>query len=203
MQATRERAWAAVILAAGASVRMGRPKQLLEVDGQPLIVRAATAALSAGLWPVVVVLGANQALIRPALARLPVLCVDNAAWPEGMASSLRAGIATLAAFSRSVPGALVALCDQPALSAQIINQLRQAAAAAPGGIAAARYGGHVGAPACFRAEHFPMLRALIGEQGARAALQSLGERVAPVDLPELQDDLDTPEDFERFAQRRA
>src|SRR4051812_6293642 len=90
----------AVILAAGSSTRMGQPKQLLELGGKTMIVRAAEAALASSAWPVVVVLGSNAEKIRPALARLPVLIVDNEAWPEGMASSIRIGIATLQQFSR-------------------------------------------------------------------------------------------------------
>ncbi|HZZ56655.1 MAG TPA: nucleotidyltransferase family protein [Opitutaceae bacterium] len=198
MQRTREPAWAGVILAAGASVRMGRPKQLLEVRGRPLVAGAAAAALEAGLWPVVVVLGAHADAIRPALARLPVLAVDNPAWSEGMASSIRAGIAALAAYSRSLPGAVLALCDQPALSGAALARLREAAAAGAGGVSAARYGGHLGAPAAFRAEHFGALKALTGDGGARPLLQAMGGRVAAIDLPELAADLDTPEDFARL-----
>lgn len=197
MQRTREPAWAGVILAAGASVRMGRPKQLLEVRGRPLVAGAAAAALEAGLWPVIVVLGAHADAIRPALGRLPVLAVDNPAWPEGMASSIRAGIAALAAYSRSLPGAVLALCDQPALSASALARLREAAGGA-GGVSAARYGGHLGAPAAFRAEHFAALKALTGDGGARPLLQAMADRVAAVDLPELAADLDTPEDYARL-----
>ncbi|MEI6051730.1 MAG: NTP transferase domain-containing protein, partial [Opitutaceae bacterium] len=92
----------AIILAAGASSRLGSPKQLLLLDGQPLVTRAAQAALTAGAWPVVVVLGAHAEKIRPALARLPVIVVENAAWPEGMAASIRTGITTLGQFSRTL-----------------------------------------------------------------------------------------------------
>src|SRR5829696_3582015 len=78
----------AVILAAGSSTRMGTPKQLLELEGKQLLVRAVEAALSSPAWPVVVVLGAHAELIRPAIARLPVLVTENPAWAEGMASSI-------------------------------------------------------------------------------------------------------------------
>ena len=80
-----------VILAAGASTRMGSPKQLLALDGKPLLVRAVEAALASSAWPVVVVLGAQAEKIRPILARLPVLVAENPAWAEGMAASIRTG----------------------------------------------------------------------------------------------------------------
>ncbi len=195
------RRFGAVILAAGSSSRMWSPKQLLPVGGRPLVVRAAEAALASPAWPVVGVLGAREEEIRPALARLPVLIVDNPAWAEGVASSIRAGIATLGQFSRALDGALLALCDQPAFSAAAIERLADALRAGGGSIAAARYGGHCGAPALFLRRHFPALAALTGEEGARALLQAEPGRVVPVDLPELADDLDRPEDYAAWRSR--
>jgi molybdenum cofactor cytidylyltransferase len=185
----------AVILAAGASTRMGTPKQLLELDGQPLLVRAVDAALASEAWPVVVVVGANAEAIRPLLACRPILLAENAAWAEGMASSIRAGVATLRQFSRALDGAVIALCDQPAFSADTIAQLVAAQQATGRSIVAARYGGRQGAPALFLREHFPTLAALTGEEGARALLNDDPTRVAAVELPALALDLDTPADF--------
>ncbi|MBL9187692.1 MAG: nucleotidyltransferase family protein [Opitutaceae bacterium] len=188
----------AIILAAGASTRLGTPKQLLLVEGRPLLVRAVESALASPAWPVVVVLGAHAEKIRPALARLPVLIAENPAWAEGMASSLRAGITTLRQFSRRLDAALVALCDQPAFSAETIDRLVAAQRATGRGIVAARYGGRPGAPALFLREHFPALAALTGEEGARSLLHDDPARVATVDLPELALDLDTPADVARL-----
>ncbi len=184
-----------IILAAGASTRMGSPKQLLEVGGKPLILRAAEAALASPAWPVVIVLGANADRIRPLLARLPVLIADNPAWPEGMASSIRAGIATLRQFSRALPGAVLALCDQPGFAAGSVSRLIEAQRATGRSIAAARYGGHLGAPVLFLRSHFAALAALTGEEGAYSLITAAGDDVAPVDMPELAADLDTPEDL--------
>ena len=185
----------AVILAAGASTRMGAPKQLLALDGRPLVVRAVEAALASPAWPVVVVLGAHAEKIRPALARLPVLIAENPAWAEGMAASIRAGVTTLRQFSRALDGALVALCDQPAFSADTIAQLVAAQRTSGRSIVAAHYGGRHGAPALFLREHFETLTHLTGEEGARALLNGDPARVASVDLPALALDLDTPADF--------
>jgi molybdenum cofactor cytidylyltransferase len=186
-----------VILAAGESTRMGTPKQLLLVDGQPLLLRVVAAALASPAWPVVVVLGAHAEKIRPLLARQPVLLADNPAWPEGMASSLRVGVATLQQFSRQLDAALVALCDQPAFSADTIRQLVGAQRRTGRSIVAARYAGRHGAPALFLRENFSALTALTGEEGARALLNGDPARVAAVDLPALALDLDTPEDVAR------
>lgn len=193
----------AVILAAGASMRMGTPKQLLEFEGRPLLVRAVEAALASPAWPVVVVLGANAEQIRPRLARLPVLIAENPAWAEGMAASIRAGVTMLQQFSRSLDAALIALCDQPAFSADTIAQLLDAQRATGRSIVAARYAGRQGAPALFLREHFPTLVSLTGEEGARALLNENPDRVAAVDLPALALDLDTPADLARLQRERA
>ena len=191
----------AIILAAGASSRLGSPKQLLLLDGQPLVTRAAQAALTAGAWPVVVVLGAHAEKIRPALARLPVLVVENAAWPEGMAASIRTGITTLGQFSRTLEAALIALCDQPAFNAEVIAQLLATQHTTGRSIVAARYAARHGAPALLLRAHFPALAALTGETGARDLLNGDPTHVAAVDLPALAQDLDTPADLAALSER--
>jgi molybdenum cofactor cytidylyltransferase len=185
----------AIVLAAGASTRMGTPKQMLPLHGQPLVVHAAQAALSSTAWPVVVVLGANAEVIRPTLARLPVLIAENSAWAEGMAASIRAGVTMLQQFSRALDAALITLCDQPAFSADVVQRLVAAQRETGRSIVAARYGGHLGAPVLFLREHFSALTALTGEEGARTLLNRESARVAAVDLPELAFDLDTPADY--------
>jgi molybdenum cofactor cytidylyltransferase len=188
----------AVILAAGASTRLGTPKQLLVIDGKPLLVRAVEATLASPAWPVVVVLGANAEKIRPVLARFPLLITENPAWSEGMASSIRAGVTTLQQFSRALDAALIALCDQPAFSTATIAQLVAAQQTTGRSIVAARYSGRHGAPALFLREHFSTLAHLTGEEGARALLNENPDRVASVDLPALAHDLDTPADVAMF-----
>lgn len=193
----------AVILAAGASTRMGTPKQLLPLDGQPLVIRAVTAALASPAWPVVVVLGAHAEKIRPALARLPLFVADSPAWAEGMAASIRAGVTTLRQFSRALDGALVALCDQPAFSADVIARLVATQRATGRSIVAARYHGRNGAPALFLREHFETLSHLTGEEGARTLLNGDPARVASVELPALEHDLDTPADVADYLRTAA
>lgn len=193
----------AVILAAGASSRMGEPKQLLLLDGRPLVVRAAEIALQTSAWPVVVVLGAHAEKIRPALARLPVLVAENPAWPEGMASSIRVGITTLQQFSRQLDAALLALCDQPAFSADVIAQLLARQRATGSSVVASQYAGRRGAPALLLSGHFPALTALTGDAGARDLLNDPSGRVAAVDFPDLARDLDTPADYAAFTAPRA
>lgn len=188
-----------ILLAAGASTRMGRPKQLIPVEGRPLLERAVLAGLAVPVWPIVVVLGAHADSLRPTLARHPVLIAENPAWAEGMASSLRAGLATLDAFSPRIDFALVALCDQPAFSADTIRRLLATQAETGRSLVAARYQGHLGAPALFSREHFAALSALTGDEGARKLMTRIPpETIAAVDLPEFALDLDTPDDVARL-----
>src|SRR5690348_15246469 len=102
---------AILILAAGNSIRMGTPKQLLDVGGQPLVRHAAGIALESGCGPVAVILGANEAAIAPALAGLPVEIVYNPRWPEGMGTSIQAGLKSEKA--RGADGIIIFLADQP------------------------------------------------------------------------------------------
>jgi molybdenum cofactor cytidylyltransferase len=198
----------AVILAAGSSSRLGQPKQLLLYENRPLVTRAAEAALAAGASPVIVVLGAHAEKIRTALAGLPILIVENPAWSEGMASSLRSGLAALEsaspdnpATSGPVPGAvLLALCDQPHFSASSIERLTSALTSTPGATIAATQHSSAGGgvPAIFARTHFPALHALRGPEGARRIIAANTATTALVDLPELAFDIDIPADWQRL-----
>ncbi len=111
---------AAIVLAAGEAQRFGKPKQLLELEGQPLVRRAARLALSAGLDPVIVVTGAYSHKIQPALQGLPVRLVENPAWAQGQSSSLQAGLRSLEA---DCGGAIFMLADQPYVSVDLLRAL--------------------------------------------------------------------------------
>lgn len=180
----------AVLLAAGASTRLGRPKQLLEVDGEPLLRRAARALLASAPLELVVVLGHDAARIGAVLEGLPLrtaFAVDHA---EGMAAALRTGIAAL---DPRCAGALVALTDQPALDAMHLVALREAWRAAPEQAAASRYAGVAGVPALLPRAWFGDLLALRGDQGARTLLRARLDQVSLIEAPALAFDIDLPQ----------
>jgi CTP:molybdopterin cytidylyltransferase MocA len=179
---------------------MGVPKQLLEIGGRPLVARAVDAALDSGARPVVVVLGSDPEMVLAPIADRGIVSVRNPDWATGLSSSIRVGLAALLAAEPSLDAVLVAPCDQPALSAEVI--LRLAAAHRSGGlIAAARYGGRNGAPAIFGREHFGALAALAGDEGARRLLNADPAAVSAVELPELGADIDTPGDYAAWVRR--
>lgn len=184
-----------ILLAAGSSERMGASKQLLEYRGRPLVRHAAAAALQSRCRPVIVVLGARASAVREALAGLPVECVENPRWAEGMGTSIQAGLR--AAIAHEVDGVVLALADQPLVTAGSYDRLTAAHAASGKAIAASEYSGTVGVPAFFAAECFPELEALAPGQGCKDLILAHAS-AARVACPEAGTDIDTPSEYARL-----
>ena len=182
---------AAVVLAAGGSTRLGRPKQLLEREGETLVHRAARLALASGATRVLVVVGAHADDVAAAVSDLPVECLVNPRWSEGLAGSVRVAVDVLAAHDHAT---LLLTCDQPALDIEHIGTLLDAARLAPSGSAATRFGDRVGIPAVVAASMLRAARAVQGDRGLRDALNATGD-VAGCDAPDLAYDIDTPDDL--------
>ena len=178
-----------VILAAGASRRLGSPKQLVELAGESLLRRIARTALAGG-GPVTVVVGFRAPEMQANLAGLPVRVTVNPEWEEGMASSLRAGVADLPPGST---GVLLLLCDQPGVDEALLARLQALHRDQPLAVVACEYGGTQGTPALFPARTFEALLALRGDRGARALLK--GEAVVGVPFAAGALDVDVPGDL--------
>jgi len=188
---------AAVVLAAGEASRLGRPKQLVAYRGRSLIRGAVEAALGGGCSPVVVVLGARAEQVRREIEPRDVRVVVNSAWREGMAASVRAGIAELAAADE-VEAVVLTGCDQPHLSAEVFRRLLEAYRGREdpaASMAACEYAGTLGAPALFARAEFGRLLSLEGDRGARDLLRAEAGRVVRISWPEGARDVDTPEDL--------
>jgi len=189
---------AAIILAAGASSRMGRPKQLLDWHGRPLVRAVAEQALAARLDQVYVVVGAAGAAVATALEGLPLHIVANRHYAVGQSSSLHAGIAAL---DSAVGAALILLGDQPFVTTAIIEQIVGAWRATGAMIVAPSYQGQRGNPVLFARTIFPELLAVTGDQGARGVLAADPSRIHSVafDDPRPLADIDTLEAYRRLA----
>jgi molybdenum cofactor cytidylyltransferase len=189
----------AIVLAAGASTRFGSPKQLVRVAGRPLLNTAVARAADVAGSAVTVVLGARAAELAPLLTHSQASIVINREWREGMASSIRAGVARLPASCTAV---LLMLVDQAAVTAEDLERLVGAWRRQPDYIVAARYGMTTGVPAIFPRAAFPDLASLRGDVGARILLQRNPDRVVRVPMARAAIDIDTPEDLLEMGSER-
>lgn len=174
---------AAIVLAAGASRRLGRPKQQVVLQGETLLERAIRIAKEAELSPVIAV--TRQSITPDERSPSGVHIVINQAADEGIASSIRCGVA--AAEQHRVTGAVILACDQPRLGSSHLSAL----IAAPGRLTASAYAGIVGIPAYFPVEFFSSLQQLGGDTGARSLLKT----AYPISAEELELDIDTEDDL--------
>jgi len=199
---------AAVLLAAGASTRLGRPKQLILLQEESLLHRTARLAVEAGCSPVLVVLGFEADQLRPQLADLPVEIVLNLEWQQGMGSSLRAGMNALSSTQPdprpALSAVLVLVCDQPRLTLDHLCELltRHRGGAPHAAITASSYAGRAGVPAIFAAPLFPDLLASAGDRGARDLILAHAAAVQRIPWPDGETDLDTPGDLGHLMQRK-
>jgi molybdenum cofactor cytidylyltransferase len=186
-----------VVLAAGESSRLGRPKQLLLFRGRTLIEHAVSTALELRCGPVAVVLGAYAEEVRTALGKGDAVIVENPQWQDGMGRSLQAGLRSLLRIEPDLGGVLFLVCDQPFIDADALRTLVRSFEHSAG-IVAAAYAGALGVPALFAADFFPELLALEGASGARQIIRRHAARTTAVPMPAAALDLDTEEDLERL-----
>lgn len=189
---------AAVVLAAGASTRLGNPKQLIEMDGESLLRRTVRLAAEAGCAPVFVVLGFEAERMRPEPDGLPAVVVINQRWQEGMGSSLRCGMEAVSTLESKPAGVLLLVCDQPKLTAEHLRRLLEEQDGEPGRIAASAYGERAGVPAVFGLDFFAELLAIEGDRGARDVIRRHMNVVEAVPWPDGEVDLDWPEDLKEL-----
>jgi molybdenum cofactor cytidylyltransferase len=185
-----------LILAAGNSSRLGRPKQLVEFEGKTLIERITETALSVS-EDVLIVLGGNAELIFPKLERFKdtISTVFNPAWKEGMGSSIRFGVEKLEEKSDLI---LILLSDQPFISKVLLQNMLQTYANSQNPIVACVYNNTLGVPILFDNSVFPELLKLSGDKGAKSFLHHYENRISTIDFPEGIIDIDTLEDVKNL-----
>ena len=189
-----------IILAAGSSSRMGKPKQLLEFDGMTLLCHATIEAANSKAKSVITVLGANADLIENEIDGDIVYIVKNENWNGGIASSVRLGLSTLLNQTPSIEAVIFMVCDQPYISSAVLNNLINTYQKTGKRIVACNYGEAIGPPALFHKSLFSELMQLKGDKGAKVIIQKDKDRVGLVNFPLGNVDIDTEDDYSRLLQ---
>ena len=184
-----------IILAAGNSSRLGESKQLLRYNSKSLISHVAEEAVTAIGNPVIIVTGSNHELIFNEINTLPVQFVYNENWQQGMASSISTGLNALLNTHSSMSGIIIAVSDQPFVTAALFSDLIKIAQSTSKGIAASSYDDTLGTPVLFQKQYFENLLNLKGSEGAKKLLKLFREDVADVPFPLGRIDIDTKEDY--------
>lgn len=185
----------AILLAAGASTRMGCLKLLLPWKNSTLLEHSIEQLKQSEINFAVVVLGANQDIIRQKINFDGMHVAVNPDWEKGMATSIASGVSFLLKKKPKIQSVLVALSDQPLLDAEYYNKLINKFLNSKNKIAASFYSDELGVPAIFDRDYFDSLLNLEGGQGARALLRGGSVKVSPVNAGELALDLDTRESY--------
>ena len=188
----------AVILAAGASARLGQPKQLLTFRGETFVQRAVRAAAEGGCEPVIVVAGQLGQAIRLGIERSDsaVTVVENPEWQKGIGTSIRRGVEQL---GQSVEAVVLLTCDQPFVDASIIVRLIAEREKTGKPIAACRYADTIGVPALFDRSLFDALRSLLDGSGAKSLIETDPANTVSIEFAQAAIDIDTPQDLERLS----
>jgi CTP:molybdopterin cytidylyltransferase MocA len=190
---------AIIILAAGGSRRLGQPKQLLEILGEPLLHRVVRMAADVHPDHLIVVLGSSAGDCVQAIKDCGADIVVNPFWESGLAGSIRIGVER--AEEEHADFVLLLLADQPWLSSAVIRQFYDRMNGRPDMVIAARYGGILGAPIMFGRDWFLKLKNLEGDQGARSLVAKEAQGAEIIDWSEGAVDLDTPEDLKKVGIR--
>ncbi len=191
---------AIIILAAGSSSRFGYTKQLVMHNGESLIQHALAEATKV-VSKVVVVLGANAALIRKEMENIPAQLVYNRYWEEGMSSSIRSGLSFLLSENPSLEAAVLMVCDQPFVTSSLLNELVTKYEDTKKPIIACAYKNTIGTPALFNKTFFPALLGLTGQSGAKKIIsENIGSTIT-IAFPLGHIDIDTKEDYESLQKK--
>jgi len=185
-----------ILLAAGQSARLGKPKQLLNYKGKTLLAHSLQIAIETQLQPIVTVLGANLDILKESIEPINTTLVINQEWSEGMASSIRCGIEELLKIAPSIAGVIIMVCDQPYVTAKLLTDLVEKHEDSSKPIISSRYNNNIGTPALFDKTIFALLLSLKGDSGAKKIMKSNPDWVETVNFPFGEIDIDTSLDYE-------
>jgi len=188
-----------ILLAGGASSRLGRPKQSLLYNGKTLLQHGVEVAMNAGENPIIItVLGANAELLLEQVNNEGIYFIINEKWAEGIASSIRCGLQKLLEIEPEVKAVIMMVCDQPFVTAKLLNDLVAKYLETGSPIIASKYGNSLGTPALFDKTIFASLLLLKGDAGAKRIMNENPDRVSVVNFPLGNIDIDTQTDYNKL-----
>jgi molybdenum cofactor cytidylyltransferase len=187
-----------ILLAAGASTRLGQPKQLLVYKGQSLLKHAVKVAVESGAKSIVTVLGASADQLLVEANHQGTIVIVNNEWQEGMASSIRNGLKELLKIDAEVKAAILLVCDQPFVTKELLHELIEKYKSSDKPMAACAYGDTIGTPALFDRTIFASLLKLEGDYGAKKILKVSPQLVSTIDFPQGNIDIDTIKDYQSY-----
>ena len=187
-----------MLLAAGGSARLGKPKQLLVYNGKSFLQHTIEIIIASGIKPFIIVLGANADLLNPSIDSPDGIVVLNENWEEGMATSIIAGLTTLLEKYPGLGSVIFMTCDQPFVNKFLLNNLIFTHQQTGKSIVASSYDDALGVPALFNKNIFPELLQLKGDAGAKKIILQHIDELATVAFPKGKVDVDTVEDYENL-----
>ncbi|AMM51927.1 hypothetical protein TH61_13075 [Rufibacter sp. DG15C] len=185
-----------IILAAGASSRLGHAKQQLYYQGKTLLQHAIETALGTKAEQVLVVLGANADSLTAQISHYNISLLQNEEWESGMASSIKVGLKAVKDFQSAPTHVLFMLCDQPLITTELLNAMMQAKEQTHKEIVGSSYAGTIGAPMLFDASLLNELMQLSGQEGAKKLLSKYPEKIVAIPFPDAALDIDTQQDYQ-------
>ncbi len=190
-----------VILAAGGSGRLGKPKQLLTYQDKTFLEIVSDAALETGFKPVVVVLGAYADDILKQQKQPGITYIVNDSWQDGMSSSISAGISAILGKQKDLENIIIAVADQVFITSKVFESLVEKQAKTGKNIIASSYAQTVGTPALFNKKYFDQLISLNGDTGAKNILMQHPDDTETITFEEGNIDIDTETDYNNLIKR--
>lgn len=188
----------AIVLAAGASSRLGQSKQLLQVEGEPLLRRIARVSCESNADRTLVVLGDNEREHGRIIRDLPLYICIHSDWERGMGSSLKAGMEFIQSFLSDTTAVIVVVCDQPLLTTDHLNHLIDKYKSTGAPVVASAYSNVLGVPVLFDASLFDGIRRIDDAHGARQIIDKNKANAQRIAFQGGELDIDTPEDYQRY-----
>jgi molybdenum cofactor cytidylyltransferase len=189
---------AIIILAAGSSSRLGRPKQLLAYKNTTLLQNTIKEASSVENTFVIVVTGSNHDLIKTDLDSSKIKVTYNSNWESGMSSSINKGLSELLLLYPDCESCIFAVCDQPYVISKIFEDLIAEYQKTNKGIIASSYAGTLGTPVLFNKKYFGNLLQLEGQEGAKKIINRFLDDAVSIPFEKGNIDIDTPEDYDKL-----